>query len=178
MKPLLRLRLRSLLLMVAMVAGFIAIGSGLLESPRNQMRDVQKLKSLGNQPDNAVFGVTVWYSNDLRWNKNRKRHELSLDETTGFKKWISDWAGRDFAYSPISIEIDCDKFGSSTLTNEIIEQIRKLHTIEQVWVEDLSNEQEQARQSTTATLRKIFPDLIIASPQPDPCHDQAQPTAG
>ena len=166
------------MLMVAALAISIAVVSCFLDAPRKQLRDVQRLKRLANQSNDTLFSVTIWYGNDLRWNENRRRHELAFTEPTGSKNWISDWLGRDFAFSPISIEIDCDEFDSSTLTQELVDQIRKLDSIEQVWVEEFSNDQGQARLSTTDTLRKLFPDLIIASPQPEPCHDQLLPAAG
>ena len=176
MKTLFRFKLRTLLLLVGAFSVFGAVGSAFLAPQHAQMRNVQKLKALGEHSDEVLFGVTVWYGNELSWNENEKRHELASAEMAGFKRWICNWAGKDFAFSPISIEIDCDEFDKSILTQEMIDQIRRLPTIQQVWVEEFGN--EQTRQATTDALRKIFPDLIIASSQRTACHDAPQPNPG
>jgi len=178
MKPRFRFKLRTLLFLIGVLSVLGAIGSGFLSSRFSQKSNVQRLLKISDQSDGLLFSITVWYDNDLRWNENEKRHQLGFDDVAGFRKWICETAGKDFAFCPISIEIDCEEFDDSTLSQELIEQIRRLPTIEQVWVEEWSNDEGGATEATTKALKKIFPDLIIASSQESPCHEVQQPIEG
>jgi hypothetical protein len=119
--------------------------------------------------------VNVWYDGDLHWDGDEERYKISyssLDrQPKGVEAWMYCKLGRDFWESPTAVEIDCLNFGQSTITDEFIDQIRKLRSIKQIWMADRTGEKNGKGNDnrlvgpTNEDLAKLFPDLLVASPQ-------------
>lgn len=166
--------LKMLLGTVTVIAIFVGATVQWYQAGAKQKCDVEKLIfELGGFYEETPAmplqqRIYVLYDGDLEWDDADSRFKMtnSSPRTVG---WIHDKFGRDFAETPIAIEIECHKFGRPTLPEEIVDQIRKLKSVRQVWMADRSgsgkgNEDRQVGPANSE-LRALFPDLIVASPQ-------------
>ena len=175
----LRFKLRTLILVSTILTVFLGLGVGRWFQSQAQKRRVFELSlELGMVEINPAVSphprVNVWYDGNLHWNSTEKRYRISyssLDrQRKGVESWMYSRLGRDFWESPTAVEIDCRNFGESTISDEFINQIRKLRSIKQIWMADRTGENGKGNDSslvgpTNEDLAKLFPDLIVASPQ-------------
>lgn len=110
----------------------------------------------------AGFNSTiVSYSGDVQWDRqgNRYRTIGSKPQQTAIRQWILQNFAIDFIESPVAIEF---RYGDSTLTSDVIEEINQLPSVRQIWIhqwpDNLSNV------TTNEDLKRLFPNLIVAPP--------------
>jgi len=166
--------LRMLLAAVTVIAVVFGTTIHWYQTGAKQKRDVEKLVlELGGfyEVSPAVSlhqRIHVLYDGDLEWDDANRRFKMTNNFSRS-TEWIHDNFGRDFVETPIAIEIECHKFGRSTLPEELVKQIRKLTSVRQVWMADRSGggkgNEDRLVGPTNDELRTLFPDLIVASPQ-------------
>lgn len=173
MAKLFRFKLRTALAVFTAVALIFALAANFYSNRLTQKRNVAELIELGGEfhaRQGSISNIQVWYDGDLRWSEDEARFKLtlasSLGERTGINRWLFENFGLDFVESPVALEIDCHDFGESTLNSEIVSQINKLPTVRQVWIKEWFDENgNPVNELTSADLEKLFPELIVASPQ-------------
>ena len=165
--------MRVLLAVVFAFAIAFGLGANWYKARADQQRNVERLVELGGMFETRQGShakVQVWYDGDLQWLEDEGRYEITLASSfngyEGIAGWINDNLGHDFVESPTAIEIDCHDFGESTLTDEIVEQVRLLPTVKQVWIMEWTDGNGNCTNETTNDeLAQLFPNLIVASPQ-------------
>ena len=173
MKHRLRFRLRTAIIAITAVGVTFGCAANYYSNKLSQRDNVQTLVELGGEfhaRQGSFNKIQVWYDGDLEWNETEQRFEItlasSLGERTGVSRWIHDNLGLDFLESPIALEIDCHDFGGSTLDPKIIEQIKTLPTVRQVWLAEWTDGNgNPTNETTNEDLKNLFPELIVASPQ-------------
>ncbi len=177
MKRYLRFKLRTLLLLTACTAlllGVIVNYSARSVSQRNNVKVLEQMGGQFHSRQGAFNNIQIWYSDDLRWNADESRFEIALSfgEPEGLRGWIEKQFGRDFVHYPVALEIMCHDFDlekfecTTTFDDEMVEQIEKLSTVQQVWIAESTNgDGNLVNVTTNEELKQYFPNLIVASPQ-------------
>ena len=174
-----RFKLRTLLISIVFISVALGVSANYIGKSTAQRQNVALLEEIGGQfhaRQGSFNKIQVWYDDDLCWNDKENRFEivLSFGETDGLAGWIERTFGRDFIHSPVALEISCHDFDAdkwkmvSNFDDEMIDQIKQLPTLRQLWITTTSDADGKTLNITTnADLKKHFPDLIIASSQPN-----------
>lgn len=173
-------KLLTLLISIAFISVALGISANYVAKSVAQRKNVALLEEIGGQfhsRQGSFNKIQVWYDDDLQWNDNEQRYEivLSFGETDGFAGWIERTFGKDFIRTPVALEISCHDFDVdkwetvSSFDDEMIDQIRQLPSLQQLWITETADRYGKALNITTNTdLKRHFPDLIIASVQQKP----------
>ena len=141
---------------------------------KSQKRNVARLVDFGGHWNHRRFGkqhnIRVWYSSDLRWISDDRRYEVVWNTySSGLPAWICRSFGVDFASHPVALEIDlCDWDNNKTFADdEFTSIIGDIATIKQMWINERSDSNGNIiNELSNNDLKKLFPDIIVASPQP------------
>jgi len=113
--------------------------------------------------------ITVYYRDEVSWNEEEKRFIRDLPyRDNKIYRWIRETLGRDFATSPVAVEISCNDFDLesgemiSTFSQSIVERIKAMPTVQQLWVVPSVQDGKPVNVYSNAELKEHFPDLIFA----------------
>ena len=174
-----RFKLRTLLISIALISVALGVSVNYIGKRIAQRQNVASLEEIGGQfhaRQGSYNKIQVWYDDDLRWNENENRFEIafSFGKPDGLVGWIERTFGRDFIHSPVALEISCHDFDAdkwemvSNFDDEMIDQIKQLPTLRQLWITTTMDADGRTLNITrNSDLKKHFPDLIIASAQPN-----------
>ena len=151
----------------------IAILSSYVSNRTSQQNNVAELVKLGGSfriGRGPVNHIQVWYDDKLAYrdNENRYTFNSSLSKKNGVKEWVGKWLGKDYAYSPIAIEII--KFNypddQEILDSATIAHIRRLRSVRQISIGGfMMNDENVPREIVDEFIKATFPNLVNASPQ-------------
>ena len=159
--------MRVFLILVLTFVTLSAIGSAWYRSRLSQDQHVSRLIDLARATEHAEHPnwtkVLVVYDRDLEWWEDEGRYVLDLQfqERTGVNAWL---AGNDLLFlfeSPTLILIICNDYGESGLAGEIVDEIKQLNSIKQIWVDDRAHDYDSPAHRD---IKRLFPDLITESP--------------
>ena len=173
MKYHIRFKLRTLLVAATLLAVVMGLAVNHWKRSVSQRNAVRWLEAYGDKfrdRPGSMTDVFVYYDDELSWRETESRFVRDLPRRDGkLYNWVRESAGRDFVDSPIAVEISCNDYdresGSyvSTMDQSLIDRIKKLPTIRQLWVIDVSEDGKHVNVYTNDDLKKHFPNAIFSN---------------
>ena len=107
--------------------------------------------------------VCVFYDRDLEWLEDEGRYALIFppQDRTGVYAWLADHDLLDLLESPTLILVICNDYDESGLSDEIVDEIKQLRSVQQIWLVDTVDENDL---TTHEDIKHLFPGLITESP--------------
>jgi hypothetical protein len=168
-----RFKLRTLLVATSLLAVVLGLAVNHWTRSVAQRNAVRWLEAYGDKfrdRPGSMTDVYVYYDDELSWREEESRFVRDLPwQDLKWYGWVRETVGRDFVDSPIAVEISCNDYDLesgkyvSTFDQTLIDGIKQLSTIRQLWVITVSADGKQVNVYTNDDLKKHFPNMIFSN---------------
>lgn len=157
-------------LLIAMISGLAANHWRRSVAQRNIVASLETYGGQFGDQSGSMTGIYVYYDDELSWREEESRfvRDLPLQDHKLYS-WVRETVGRDFVDCPIALEVACNEYDIengeivSTFDQTLIDQIKSLPTIRQLWVIDVTEHGELVNVYINDDLKKHFPNMIFSN---------------